>query len=33
MAIGGRIMGLLPAPLFDALAARAGRKPRRFVLD
>ncbi|HZZ92626.1 MAG TPA: SDR family oxidoreductase [Usitatibacter sp.] len=33
MAIGGRLMALLPAVVFDALAARAGRKPRRFVLD
>src|SRR3954469_5448524 len=29
MAIVGRLMGLLPATVFDALAARAGRKPRR----
>jgi short-subunit dehydrogenase len=33
MAIVGRIMGVLPAAVWEALAARAGRKPRRFVLD
>jgi short-subunit dehydrogenase len=33
MAIVGRIMGVLPAGVWEALAARAGRKPRRFVLD
>jgi short-subunit dehydrogenase len=29
MAIIGRLMGLLPAGLFETLAARSGRKPRR----
>ena len=29
MAIVGRILRLLPNPIFDRLAARAGRKPRR----
>jgi short-subunit dehydrogenase len=33
MAIVGRLMGLLPAAAWEAMAARAGRKPRRFVLD
>lgn len=33
MAIVGRLMGLLPAAVWESLAARAGRKPRRFVLD
>jgi short-subunit dehydrogenase len=29
MAIAGRLMGWLPDALYDALAARAGRKPRK----
>jgi short-subunit dehydrogenase len=29
MALAGRVMGLLPTALFDAIFARAGRKPRR----
>ena len=32
MAIVGRILRLLPAPLYDRLAARAGRKPRDLAI-
>jgi hypothetical protein len=30
MAIAGRILSVLPDALFDALAARSGRKPRNY---
>jgi hypothetical protein len=29
MALVARLMHVLPRPLYDAIAARAGRKPRR----
>ncbi|OGA00612.1 MAG: hypothetical protein A2Z64_06005 [Betaproteobacteria bacterium RIFCSPLOWO2_02_67_12] len=32
MAIAGRILRLLPVPLYDRLFARAGRKPRDLAI-
>jgi hypothetical protein len=32
MAIAAKLLRLLPNPLFDAIFARAGRKPRRLPL-